>query len=376
MKENYKRVKTMNKKKRIALLDWDMTVTGGAEAVAASLTRTLCRDYDIYFITLFQKNGSLAYDLSDAKDVFCLDSKKSRLRSIMWEIKRPMRKYLKHNSIDAVLLIGNYPGYVSIPSMIFNKTTFIYCDHGALINQIHERAITAIRFLTSLFADRTVVLTDKTRNDYIKYFHISPKRVLTIHNWVDDRVLENAACCDLDAKKVLSVGRFGKEKGYDLMISAAERFLPSHPDWQWDVYGTGETFDEIKRLVGQKGLEGQLHLMGNNPEVLSLYRKYSVFVLPSYREGLPLVLLEAKANKLPIVSFDIDTGPCEMVEDGVNGFLVEPYDTEKMAQRLSQLADDKALRKRFSDEACRKMDKFDKQEIERQWTELIDGITK
>ena len=103
------------------------------------------------------------------------------------------------------------------------------------------------------------------------------------------------------------------------------------------MYGTGETFDDIKALVEKEGLDGQLKLMGNNPNVLSLYRNYSIFVLPSYREGLPLVLLEAKANRLPIVSFNIDTGPCEMVEDGINGFLIEPYDTDKMAESFLSL---------------------------------------
>ncbi len=366
----------MKKKKRIALLDWDMTVTGGAEAVAASLTRAFGDIYDVYFVTVFQKNSELAYDLSAAKKVFCLDAENTRLRSIMWEIRKPLRRFLKENSIDAVLLIGNYPGYVAIPSMIFNRTKFIYCDHGALINQINERAITIIRFLTSLFADKTVVLTDKTRNDYIKYFHISPKRVLTIHNWIDDRVTENAAPCNLHAKKVLCVGRFGEEKGYDLMVKAAKKFLPAHPDWQWHVYGTGETFDDIKALVEKEGLDGQLKLMGNNPNVLSLYRNYSIFVLPSYREGLPLVLLEAKANRLPIVSFNIDTGPCEMVEDGINGFLIEPYDTDKMAEKLSLLANDGDLMKKFSDNAGRMTEKFSKPEILGRWRRLIDEMTE
>ena len=64
----------MKKKKRIALLDWDMTVTGGAEAVAASLTRAFGDIYDVYFVTVFQKNSELAYDLSAAKKVFCLDA--------------------------------------------------------------------------------------------------------------------------------------------------------------------------------------------------------------------------------------------------------------------------------------------------------------
>ena len=100
----------MKEKKKIALLDWDMTVTGGVEAVAASLTKTLSEIYDIYFITVFEKNGDLAYDLSPAKEVFCLSSKNTRLRSIMWEIKKPLKNFLKQKGIDVVLLMGNYPG--------------------------------------------------------------------------------------------------------------------------------------------------------------------------------------------------------------------------------------------------------------------------
>ena len=200
--------------------------------------------------------------------------------------------------------------------------------------------------------------------------------MLTIHNWIDDRVTENAAPCNLYAKKVLCVGRFGEEKGYDLMVKAAKKFLSAHPDWQWHVYGTGETFDDIKALVEKEGLDGQLKLMGNNPNVLSLYRNYSIFVLPSYREGLPLVLLEAKANRRPIVSLNIDTGPCEMVEDGINGFLIEPYDTDKMAEKLSLLANDGDLMKKFSDNAGRMTEKFSKPEILGRWRRLIDEMTE
>ena len=113
----------------------------------------------------------------------------------------------------------------AIPSMIFNRTKFIYCDHGALINQINERAITIIRFLTSLFADKTVVLTDKTRNDYIKYFHISPKRVLTIHNWIDDRVTENAAPCNLYAKRCFAWGDSARKRDMTLWSRRQKIFV-------------------------------------------------------------------------------------------------------------------------------------------------------
>ncbi len=365
-----------NHKKRIALIDWDMTVTGGAEAVAAALTRSLCEEFDVYFVSIFQKNGPPAYDLSSAEKYFSLNCKSQRLRSVMWEIKKPLRKFLKENQIDVALLIGNYPAYVSIPSMIFMKTKFVYCDHGALINQIHEKAITFIRFISSLFADRIVVLTDKTRNDYIKFFCTRRSKIVTIPNWIDDRVLANAEQCDLDSKKILSVGRFGPEKGYDMMVNVAKEVLPKYPEWKWYVYGEGETFDDVKQQVIKEKLDDQLILMGNNSNVLSLYKDHSILVLPSYREGLPLVLLEAKANRLPIVSFNIDTGPCEIVRDGVNGFLIEPYNIKNMAESIEKLIKDDELRKSFSMESRLDIEKFEKKNILKTWIDFICDLVK
>ena len=99
-----------------------------------------------------------------------------------------------------------------------------------------------------------------------------------------------------------------------------------------------------------------------------------MYVLPSYREGLPLALLEAKANKLPIVSFDIDTGPREIVKNGVNGFLVEKYNKKEMAIKINELLENKELRNDFSEKSYENIKEFEKETIIKQWRELIDKI--
>jgi len=87
-----------------------------------------------------------------------------------------------------------------------------------------------------------------------------------------------------------------------------------------------------------------------------------------------MVLLEGKAKNLPLVSFDIDSGPSDIIRDGVDGFLVPPFDTQAMADKICLLIEDVELRKRFSANARGNLDKFSKDRIMKQWVELIESM--
>jgi glycosyltransferase involved in cell wall biosynthesis len=89
---------------------------------------------------------------------------------------------------------------------------------------------------------------------------------------------------------------------------------------------------------------------------------------------MPLVLLEAKANRLPIVSFDIQTGPREIVRDGIDGLLVQPYDLDKLGDSMCRLIESKELREEMSRRSQDNLDVFAKETILRQWLTLIEDL--
>ena len=89
---------------------------------------------------------------------------------------------------------------------------------------------------------------------------------------------------------------------------------------------------------------------------------------------MPLTLLEAKASGIPMVSFDIITGPREIIEENKDGFLIEPYNIEKMAQKMDELMNSEELRSNMAKETFRRVNKFDKNSIIKQWEELLDNI--
>ena len=106
------------------------------------------------------------------------------------------------------------------------------------------------------------------------------------------------------------------------MVRIAETVLNRHPDWQWHAIGDGECWEEVRREAEKRGISDRLLFPGRINRLEEQYHRYAIYVLPSYREGLPLVLLEAKQHHLPVVSFDCLTGPAEILTDGKDGVLI------------------------------------------------------
>ena len=356
--------------KKICFVDYDMAVTGGAEQVTASLANELCKEYEVYIYSI-NDAGKVAYQLDERIHYYKGLQNATRLRQMITGVFSPFCKLVKAEKIDTVIMMGNYPALIVSFCRFFTKAKFIFCDHGALMNQWHQKDIVAIRYWASIASHKVITLTEQTRKDYIEKFHLRPKKVKCIYNWIAPELLQLASSYEETSKCILTVGRFGKEKGYDLLVRVAKQVLPKHPDWQWHLYGIGETFDSIKEMVRENGLEEQVILKGNVPEVYKQYHKYAFLVLPSYREGLPLVLLEAAACKLPMVSFDIMTGPNEIIIDDENGMLIPPYDCEAMAEGIEKLIENGALRKRYSEGTQRYLDKFDYERILEDWKDIL-----
>ena len=116
------------------------------------------------------------------------------------------------------------------------------------MNQWERKDIVFIRLVSSLLCHRVVTLTQQSREDYRRKFHLNKNKVLCIPNWIDlDKPHSNAYRAD--SKKILSAGRFGREKGFDLLVKAFAPVARRHPDWQLDLFGDGEMMETVRTLV-------------------------------------------------------------------------------------------------------------------------------
>lgn len=361
--------------KKIMLISWDMSVLGGINQVLVTLADHLYTRYDVTVVSLVKSNKATPYKfLSPKIQVIYIMEKDCRGRDVILKGRSKLREVMKARKIEAALLMGFQ---VSLPVILMTmgrKCKYIFCDHEALLSRWHEKKVTIVRYLTAVFSNKVVTLTQQNARDYVSKFKLTEKKVTYIYNSIDEKIIRNVGTYDPASKVILSVGRFSPEKGYDLLVDVAERVLKKNPDWKWYIYGDGETFQQIKDKIHLLELEDSLILKGAVSDVSQIYAEASFFVLTSQREGLPLVLLEAKANHLPCISFDIVSGPKEIIRDNVDGFLIVPYDKDKMIEAIETLIKDTSLRIKMSENTGGNLRQFSSKSVMDKWRALLDTI--
>ncbi len=348
-----------------------MSLHGGIERVSASLANALSEYYEVYLTGIYQVEKAPAFELAEKVRYNVLLDRPDRLRYMRREIKKKLPAWLSENGIDTVLIQGNYPGWLISSTCAKKGVRLVFSDHEGFMNRPGRRDLIFMRWYTSRKCDRTVVLTDYSRNGYMKKYRLPGKKIRTIYNWIEPEIAVSGGY-DLSSKRIVSAGRIGPEKGFDLLVKAFAPVAEKHPDWHLDIYGDGDSRPMVEKLIAEFGIGENVHLLGTVDEMHRYYEKYAMYVLPSYAEGMPMVLLEAKANRLPIVSFDIRTGPREIVTEGVNGLLIEPYDTDAMADAMISLIEDPDRRQSMSEHSQDDLERFSKETILRQWRDLFD----
>jgi GalNAc-alpha-(1->4)-GalNAc-alpha-(1->3)-diNAcBac-PP-undecaprenol alpha-1,4-N-acetyl-D-galactosaminyltransferase len=144
-------------------------------------------------------------------------------------------------------------------------------------------------------------------------------------------------------KIIISVGRLVEGKGYKYLLDIFSKI--NNLDWQLVVLGDGPLKDELVARSINLDINDRVHFLGAVNDVDMWLAKSSIFSFTSLSEGFPNALTEAMASGLPVVSFDCDAGPRDIIEDGINGYLVPIFDSNQFHKYLSQLIENKELRK-------------------------------
>lgn len=359
--------------KKISFVVYNFSDYGGVNSIVSELINELTNRYEITLISIVNDKREWAYQLNNGIKYKSFLKESHSLRKDFFNVFKIAYCYFKKEKFDIIFLEGHYTGFLISILQLFINAKMVFVDHGALINQWDEIKVRIMRWISSKMCKKTITLTEKNKNDYIQKFHISEKKVLCIYNWIDIKKMKTEKY-NINSKKIISVGRFGKEKGFNQLIDAFTLVVKKHPDWQLDIYGDGETMPQIKKMIDQNELEENVNLLGMRKDVMKFYKNYAMYVLPSYREGLPLVLLEAKINKLPIISFDIMTGPREIIRNNVDGILVPPKDIIGLANAICMLIENCDLRQDMSKNTLKNINNFSKETILKQWIELIENM--
>ena len=214
--------------------------------------------------------------------------------------------------------------------------------------------------------DKFIVLTEE---DKASWTELSNVEVIP-----DPLAFDVAEVSPLKAKRVIAVGRYVYQKGFDLLLQAWAKIEKQFPDWELAIYGMGDR-SPYENLAKQLGVDmNRCHLNGSTQNIRKEYLESSLFVFSSRFEGFGMVLIEAMACGLPVVSFDCPCGPKDIVSHDEDGLLVPSGDIEKLANAMSQLMDSYELRHQMAKNAIGNVRRFQIDEIADKWQLLFEDV--
>jgi len=214
--------------------------------------------------------------------------------------------------------------------------------------------------------DKFIVLTEE---DKASWTELSNVEVIP-----DPLAFDVAEVSPLKAKRVIAVGRYVYQKGFDLLLQAWAKIEKLFPDWELAIYGMGDR-SPYENLARQLGVDmNRCHLNGSTQNIRKEYLESSLFVFSSRFEGFGMVLIEAMACGLPVVSFDCPCGPKDIVSHDEDGLLVPSGDIDKLANAMSQLMDSYELRHQMAKNAICNVRRFQIDEIADRWQLLFEDV--
>lgn len=216
--------------------------------------------------------------------------------------------------------------------------------------------------------DKFVVLTHEDREYWgdLPNIEVIPNAAM----FVADRY------SDVYNKRVIAVGRLDYQKGFDRLINSWEIVRKSgrFNDWHLDIFGQGEWKEMLQQMIDEKGLEDSVCINKPTKNIGNEYAESSMLVMSSNYEGFPMVMIEAMACGLPVVSYDFKCGPKDIIDNGRNGLLVREGDIDGLANAMMELMGDETLRQRMSVNAKRVVDTYSEENVMKQWLDLFASL--
>ena len=216
--------------------------------------------------------------------------------------------------------------------------------------------------------DGLIALTENDAEKWAMYINrifVIPNPITTIPPYIDFKRSLNRIIC---------VGRLHEQKGMDLLIEAFSLISVECPKWRIDIFGEGYEELSLRKLICKKHLEEQVYINPPTDRIYDEYMKSDFLVLSSRYEGFGLVLVEAMACGLPCISFDCPYGPRDIIEDRVNGCLVDNGNVRQLAEKMLWMINNKERRLEMGMAARNSALRYHKDTVMEKWISVFESM--
>ncbi len=346
---------------------------------------------DVTIITTDRRSIENFFDFSSKIHFFDLGINYQELNelSFLKRLKSQIQKRKEHKlrleqilkKIEADIVVSTCTHEVSILCKIKDGSRKIAESHLSKDHKKVEVGLSNQSLLLKFFT----VITDFRRKRCLKYYDAlvvlseSEKKLWKEFN---NRIVSipNSlpffpdSTSDSTQRRVISVGRLSKEKGFSYLIDAWKLVYQKHSDWELVIFGNGDELENLQKQISALGLENNIRIHPSVKNISDEYLNSSLYVMPSICEAFGLVLPEAMSCGLPCLAFDCSGGLSEIITNGENGFLVEAKSTDQLSERIMLLIDNEKLRERMGQNARAGVQRFLPENVMPQWIDLFSQI--
>lgn len=262
---------------------------------------------------------------------------------------------------NEILVIEAHTGMIDHQMQVQRTSHF-------LRKQIAQKDLWRLKHSVSRF-DVVIALTIDDAHCWSPYV-----RTVVIPNFLPFRPVQPADL-SVEKKRVIAVGRLDYQKGQDLLLEAWKRVEEAHPDWHLDIFGDGKEKPYLQSLIA--GL--QLNTVTLHPSTTHIYTEYlaSDFLVCSSRwESFGLIIIEAMSCGLPVVSFNCDNGPRNIIADGQDGLLVNNGRTDDLVNQINYLIEHPAQRRQMGLAAYQNVTRFSEEAVFKRYLQFYSTLKK
>lgn len=383
------RILESDKRYKIVYCTPALYMAGGVERVLTLKANYFAEQYgyDITIVLTEGKNKPLFYPLSDKVKVVNLDINfeelwkcsffrkifiylrkqrifKKKLTSLLIQLKPDLTISLLRREINFITDIND--GSKKVGELHINRANYRNFDvkDSNVLKSLFSKiwSYSLVGKLKKL--DKLVVLTERDKEAWVEL-----DNVISIP---DPLSFTPSSISELKNKKVLAVGRYSHEKGYDMLLNAWKTVSSKFLDWSLYIYGDGD-HTYLDNLIKELDIHN-CFLCGRTLDVEKEYLSSSIFVCSSRFEGFGMVILEAMACGLPIVSYDCPWGPSAIITNMKDGYLVENGNVDALADSICKLIENLELRKEFGNNAQKNVLRFSRDNVMHQWVDLFESL--
>ena len=379
---------------KIVFLHHANVCRGGIERMLCTKANFLAEqdDFEVTLLTYEQNDTPYPYPLSPK--VKCVDlgvrlysayryhypMRYFVKRYLRYQLSSALKGYLNQYKPDVVVCTDKDANELNVLSRVSVKEKLIVEAHTGMID--HWLSVRrATNGFKQFIAKQELQKLQKAVSKYDILIALTKEDAECWNPFVNTVIIPNYyithtdkfADLTIEKKRVISVGRLDYQKGQDMLLQAWAKVGTKHPDWKLDIYGDGTEKMALNEQILNLNLKN-VTIYPSTTDIYSEYQQSDFLVCSSRWESFGLIIIEAMSCGIPVVSFDCDNGPRNIITNGIDGLLAQNGNVEDLAVKMNEILENVSRRQGMGNNARKNVERFRDENVIKQYQELYQKL--